>query len=397
MAKKDTAASKEQDGQSNASGGCAQYELNSKVLCRHIDNLYYEAKVIAVEKAIDGELLYTVHYQGWNQRHDEKIKHSDTRDRFLEFTPANVEKAKADMREAQQRVLESKKKHRKSVHEEKKSGGSDSRASTPSEKRGASSSRAASIASDKGVAAASTSQNSSVRKRKSAPTSSQILEPVPDFVQKNEIKIELPNSLKEVLVDDEDLITRQMKLVRIPARVTISQIIKEYADYIAHQYTNKKDSTESEDPSAAASHPIINFLESSMGVQDYFDSTLGSQLLYKFERPQYKDLLDEQSNPKKECESESNKRRKGDTVADENGGQQMQPSNFYGFIHLLRLFVRLKCVMSYVDWSERSKQTIANHIQNFVKFLEDNREKFFDRDQDYQTASPEYQKRVWTT
>ncbi|VDM93740.1 unnamed protein product [Onchocerca ochengi] len=70
------------------------YELHAKVLCQHLDNLYYEAKIINVEHGIDGEPIYTVHYQGWNQRHDEKIKHSSTLSRFLEYTPANVERAK---------------------------------------------------------------------------------------------------------------------------------------------------------------------------------------------------------------------------------------------------------------------------------------------------------------
>uniref|UniRef100_A0A0M3IWW6 Tudor domain-containing protein n=1 Tax=Ascaris lumbricoides TaxID=6252 RepID=A0A0M3IWW6_ASCLU len=39
------------------------YSLNDKVLCRHLDNLYYEAKIIAVEQTPDGEPIYTVHYQ----------------------------------------------------------------------------------------------------------------------------------------------------------------------------------------------------------------------------------------------------------------------------------------------------------------------------------------------
>ncbi len=33
-------------------------------------------------------------------------------------------------------------------------------------------------------------------------------------------------------------------------------------------------------------------VESSLGIRDYFDAALGTQLLYKFERPQYADLMD---------------------------------------------------------------------------------------------------------
>ena len=41
------------------------YELNAKVLCRHRDNLLYEAKIIAIEDVPDGGRFFTVHYQVW--------------------------------------------------------------------------------------------------------------------------------------------------------------------------------------------------------------------------------------------------------------------------------------------------------------------------------------------
>lgn len=56
------------------------------------------------------------------------------------------------MKDAQARLAQNKKRNRKSnIMDEKRSGGADSRGSTPSDKRGTSSSRAASIASDKGT------------------------------------------------------------------------------------------------------------------------------------------------------------------------------------------------------------------------------------------------------
>lgn len=57
----------------------------------------------------------------------------------------------AEMRDAQARLAQNKRRSRKSnVLDEKRSGGADSRGSTPSDKRGTSTSRAASIVSDKG-------------------------------------------------------------------------------------------------------------------------------------------------------------------------------------------------------------------------------------------------------
>ena len=38
------------------------YELNSMVLCKHTDNLYYEAKIINVFQNKDGETAYRIHY-----------------------------------------------------------------------------------------------------------------------------------------------------------------------------------------------------------------------------------------------------------------------------------------------------------------------------------------------
>ena len=40
-----------------------EFELNSKVLCKYRDSLYYEAKVIAIDDSPDQGKTYTVHYQ----------------------------------------------------------------------------------------------------------------------------------------------------------------------------------------------------------------------------------------------------------------------------------------------------------------------------------------------
>jgi hypothetical protein len=49
-----------------------------------------------------------------------------------------------------------------------------------------------------------------------------------------EIRIDLPVSLKEILVDDGDLVNRQMKLPRIPARVTAAEIIRQVPSLPVH-------------------------------------------------------------------------------------------------------------------------------------------------------------------
>ncbi|VDM06793.1 unnamed protein product [Wuchereria bancrofti] len=404
------------------------YELHAKVLCQHLDNLYYEAKIINVEHGVDGEPIYTVHYQGWNQRHDEKIKHSSTRSRFLEYTTANVERAKvssnvpikyyvhnqtllllditfqilsrtsevngsmwkAEMRDAQARLAQNKRRSRKSnVLDEKRSGGADSRGSTPSDKRGTSTSRAASIVSDKGT----------VRKRK--PGTQLESEPVSDFIRKNEIKIDIPSVLKDILVDDHDMVNRQMYLPRLPARHTVAAIVRQYADYMGTCVEAKDTLTfEFGSDDTQLNSMVVTLVESSYGIQDYFNSSLGLQLLYKFERPQYADLL-AQHKTKQEGTKDAKKKRSND-AGDGNDSptddyDKFKPSEYYGFIHLLRLFVRFGHMLGLTNWSERTIEAIVNQVHNFLKFLEVNRHKFFDIETDYEVAPPEYQRRVWSS
>ena len=108
----------------------------------------------------------------------------------------------------------------------------------------------------------------------------------------------MPDDLKTVLVDDFDYIDRQRKLVNIPARYSVDDLINDYCSHMK--------SEEGCDD---------NVNEVCRGLRDYFNCTLGSQLLYKFERVQYADTLKEHQ------------------------GEVM--SQLYSPVHLLRLFTKL--------------------------------------------------------
>lgn len=158
------------------------------------------------------------------------------------------------------------------------------------------------------------------------------------FVSRVEVKIKIPDELKPCLVDDWDAITRQHKLVDLPAAMSVEEIIDNYVQY--------KKATKTITP-----HKETAILEVANGLVEYFNVTLGSQLLYKFERPQYAELLEKHPN------------------------QAM--SKIYGSVHLLRLFIKLGSMLAFTALDEKTLQLLLVHIHDFLKYLVKNASTFF--------------------
>lgn len=174
------------------------------------------------------------------------------------------------------------------------------------------------------------------------------------FAIKTEVKIKIPEELKPWLVDDWDAINRQHKLLDIPAKNTVKDIID---TYIQHKKSNK-----SKDQNKEAAVVDVMY-----GLVSYFNVMLGSQLLYKSERPQYADILRE--HPDK-------------TMAE-----------LYGSFHLLRLFVRIGSVLSYTSLGEKDINTLMQHVQDFLKWLVKHITVYFSM-QHFVNVTPEYSRKA---
>lgn len=85
------------------------------------------------------------------------------------------------------------------------------------------------------------------------------------------MKINIPGVLKKHLINDWENITRKQCIVPLPRTPNVTTILKEW-----------EDSKTKPDMNAALTSEVVT------GLQTYFERALGSVLLYKFERPQFK-------------------------------------------------------------------------------------------------------------
>lgn len=192
----------------------------------------------------------------------------------------------------------------------------------------------------------------------------------------------VPDQLKAELVDDWEYITKEKKLITLPRKVTVNDILAAYKDSVRPKKhsppppasapspsstggssnitdtTNNSNSNSTDSNKSKGFSSIFSGSEEEVfdevinGIRLYFDRGLGNILLYRNERSQYQSI----------------KKKYGDNS---------RMSDIYGPEHLLRLFVSFPALIAQTNMDQQSITVLREHLENFLRYLVENRSKLF--------------------
>lgn len=326
--------------------------LDGKCLCYH-GPLLYEAKVLRVydeknqtitskdykDVSIDDEKVefdrppehmrqgqcYFVHYQGWKSSWDEWVGLDRIRpynDENLELKKSLVEKARELKNNGGKKKSVSRPVGRPSKVEKGKKAASRTSNSGSGTNTSASSTSASNPASSSssGTTAAASSSDKSDRKKAT---------PVLNKRSHPKIHIKVPISLRSVLVDDWENVTKDRKLVQLPSERPIEHILSQF-------YADTSNSTSS----VVEQAQLSEFLQ---GIKLYFNLSLGKLLLYRLERIQYAELLKAHS--------------------------EKQYTEIYGIIHLLRLVTLLPEMMESSNVDDQTAKILVKQCDILLEWI----------------------------
>ncbi|NXM12227.1 MO4L1 protein, partial [Ploceus nigricollis] len=344
-----------------------------RVLCFH-GPLLYEAKCVKVAIK-DKQVKYFIHYSGWNKNTAMSLLGSSGIDqhdlipelliwdfgaqlaegwassswdewvpesRVLKYVDTNLQKQKELQKANQEQYAEGK--MRGAAPGKKTSGLQQKNVEVKTKKN-----KQKTPGIGEGSSTSETPQPPRKKRARVDPT----VESEETFMNRVEVKVKIPEELKPWLVDDWDLITRQKQLFYLPAKKNVDSILEDYANY-------KKSRGNTDNKEYAVNEVVA-------GIKEYFNVMLGTQLLYKFERPQYAEIL-----------------------ADHPDAPMSQ---VYGAPHLLRLFVRIGAMLAYTPLDEKSLALLLNYLHDFLKYLAKNSSALFSAS-DYEVAPPEYHRKA---
>lgn len=379
-----------------------RYEVNYKVLCKH-GAFFYEAKITDVEEE-HGEMVYTVHYQGWHKRYDERIRQSQCPEMFLPLTEANIAKAKADILEAS--AAKTKRKKQKYDDDDTRKSENDSRASTPSDRAG-SSCHAPSIHSERRGPVSKHSDTASLTGDTGISLVGSLAIPLgPETDAQIELLCDLPDSLKKILVEEYNAIMVQGKLAVLPARVTVYNIVENYIDFSLKLFTTTGEIDVEHEGGTTRIPGVDSLCTCAKNLRDYFDVVLSYQLLYKSEKPQYQALAkrEQEKFDAELARTQESPLRKARRPARDlkptlppaviaqllDGGplrpEMIRPSKFYGLAHLLRLLVKLPVLLRLNLTNDLEFMVRIACYHDFIAFLRQNAPFILDFDLDYKVS-----------
>ncbi|KAI7864107.1 MRG-domain-containing protein, partial [Spinellus fusiger] len=170
-----------------------------------------------------------------------------------------------------------------------------------------------------------------------------------DYLNKPEIRLDIPDTLKGQLVDDWENVTKNQQLVTLPRKPTVNEVLDRYKQY----KKEKKHGRELNDE-------LVE--EVTHGLRTYFNKALGNMLLYRFERHQYAEIRKTMS--------------------------QKEMVDIYGAEHLLRLFVQMPTLIAHTDMDAEGVMVLTECLMDILKFMQKNQKQLLMSE--YENASPEY-------
>ncbi|XP_069685669.1 MSL complex subunit 3 isoform X2 [Periplaneta americana] len=290
-----------------------KFSEGEKVLCYEPDptkaKVLYDSKVLEVivnkdqrgRKAVE----YLIHFQGWNSSWDRCV----SEDYVLKDTDENRQ-LQRDLAEKAQLQLgaylyrrERKKRHRKLSEKI-----SESLEQKKLRRRGGVDRGGGDRSSEDGSSAGSHSQRDGDDSDDGEEMTSSEVESSGE-AEEERVPLELSDTLKRVLEEDHDLITKKNKVLKLPADPNVVTILEGYVKncavnqlcgigekpqrrYRYHHYQGNK----SRDIDRACRS--LNICKEVVdGVRIYFDFTLSDLLLYNQEREQFEQLRNQQAEP----------------------------------------------------------------------------------------------------
>uniref|UniRef100_A0A8C2YNC9 Mortality factor 4-like protein 1 n=1 Tax=Chinchilla lanigera TaxID=34839 RepID=A0A8C2YNC9_CHILA len=293
-----------------------KFQEGERVLCLH-GPLLYEAKCVKVATK-DKQVKYFVHYSGGNK------KSWVPESRGLKYVDTDLQKQRELQQANQQQYAEGE--MRGAAPKQKTSGLQQKNVEVSTKKN-----KQKTPGNGDGGSTHETPQPPQKRRPWVDPTVEN-----ETFMNRVDGKVKIPEELKPWLVDDWDLITRQKRLFYLPAKKNVDSILEDYANY-------KKSRGNTYNKEHAVNEAVA-------GIKEYFSVMLGTQILYKFERPQHGEILAYHPDA--------------------------PMSQVYRAPHLLRLF---PCF-------------IADLLHDFLKYLLKNSATLFSAS-DYGAAHPEYHRK----